>query len=505
MKAPQRVVWTQGMLMAPQHLQQLDRYHEMLVSARVGAIVPFDWGVLTVEIDQRALSAGQMRLQKFAGVLPDGLPLAFDDNHPEAPPARPIEGHFGPMARVLEVYLGVPNEREGVANYSNGSSPTQGTRFFVTNRATFDATIGASETAVSFAQRNVTLLFGDEPRENFDAIKVAEIVRDSAGTLVLREGFVPPCRRISASPFIVSGLRKILSSMAAKQRTLAETRRQRDAATVEFGPGDVTRFLLLNSINTFLPVIAYLVDAADTSPEDVYLLCSQFAGQLSSFAVDADPTTLPKFVYGDLGATFEALFARIMALLGMTVKQAFIVVPLESRDDGLHFGRLEDDRLLKTNTYILTVKSEVPEPQVADQLPKLSKIASWTDVGEIVHAATPGVSLAVTYRPPAEIPVKAGLVYFQLNTSDRYWRNIAAERTLAIYLPPPFDPSHIKLELLAVPPPEDGRCSAEAAPPWFNDRAVSIGVSFLALEVVVTTLRNASIDAPAPVRSRKDG
>jgi type VI secretion system protein ImpJ len=45
-------------------------------------------------------------------------------------------------------------------------------------------------------------------------------------------------------------------------------------------------------------------------------------------------------------------------------------------------------------------------------------------------------------------------VYFQLNTNDRFWRNVSGERTLAIYLPPPFDPSHIKLELLAVPPPE---------------------------------------------------
>jgi type VI secretion system protein ImpJ len=143
-----------------------------------------------------------------------------------------------------------------------------------------------------------------------------------------------------------------------------------------------------------------------------------------------------------------------MALLGMTVKQAYISVPLESREDGLHFGRLEDERLAKTTTYILTVKSELPENQVADQLPKLSKIASWTDVGEIVHAATPGVPLQVTYRPPAEIPVRAGLVYFQLATNDRFWRNVAGERTVAIYLPPPFDPAHIKLELLAVPPPE---------------------------------------------------
>jgi type VI secretion system protein ImpJ len=53
--------------------------------------------------------------------------------------------------------------------------------------------------------------------------------------------------------------------------------------------------------------------------------------------------------------------------------------------------------------------------------------------------------------------VRPGTVYFTLATGDRYWQGIQAERTLAIYLPPPFDPSRTKLELLALPAAGAGR------------------------------------------------
>ena len=34
MKIPQRVVWSEGMFMNPQHLQQADLYHESLLLGR---------------------------------------------------------------------------------------------------------------------------------------------------------------------------------------------------------------------------------------------------------------------------------------------------------------------------------------------------------------------------------------------------------------------------------------------------------------------------------------
>ena len=73
--------------MSPQHLQALDRFHEVLVAARVGAITPYDWGVVAIDFDVAALGTGQVRLQRFAGVMPDGGLFDFPG---ECPPPAPI-------------------------------------------------------------------------------------------------------------------------------------------------------------------------------------------------------------------------------------------------------------------------------------------------------------------------------------------------------------------------------------------------------------------------------
>lgn len=119
MKIPQRVVWSEGMFMNPQHLQQADLYHENLLAARLGAMTPYDWGVVEMEVDEKALSAGQFQLLRFFGILPDGLPVRFERGQPEEPQGRPIEEHFGAAKKSLEVYLGVARERDGVASYGN--------------------------------------------------------------------------------------------------------------------------------------------------------------------------------------------------------------------------------------------------------------------------------------------------------------------------------------------------------------------------------------------------
>jgi type VI secretion system protein ImpJ len=452
MTSPQKLVWSEGMLMSPQHLQQLDRYHEELLAQRLRGVLVDDWGVLRLDLDRRGLETGQVRVQEFAGVLPDGLPLAFDQGDAELPAARPVEAHFGPTKPVLDVYLGVPREREGAPNYAEPGKAGR-VRYVSVKRSVWDATTGVGEAQLSFAQRHVVLLFGDEPREDFEAVKIAEIVRDRAGALAVNEAYVPPCLRVSASSFLMGGVQRLLALAATQQRTLSEARRQQADATVEFTAKDVTRFLLLNAVNSFIPVLAHYAQPGDLPPRGLYLSLCQFAGALSTFVSEAAPASLPPYAFTDLRSTFEPLFARVSALLGATVRETFVRVPLEPRQDGMHLGQLGDDRLLRATTFVLMVSSsKLAEAQIVELLPKLSKVASFTDIANIVQAAAPGVPVAVTHRLPSEIPVRAGFVYFTLNASDPYWRNVVSERNLAVYLPPPFLPGETQLQLLAVSP-----------------------------------------------------
>lgn len=449
MKAPLRVVWSEGLLMSPQHLQQLDVYHERLVGARLDGLEPLNWGVVNVEIDRRALESGQVRVQELTVVLPDGLVVDCGAGDPELPPSRPVEGHFPHTQQVLEVYIGVPRERDGVANYAD--RPGGRSRFIISNRNVADLTGDGHSLEVSFAQRNLQILFGTEPKDDFETLKIAEVTRDASGSLALNDPYVPPILRIEASPFILAGMRRLLRLMSTRRRSLAEAARERGDATVEYNAGDVTRFLLLNAINSYLPVMNHLVDMPEVPPRVAYMWLITLGGQLATFSADFDPADLPKFNYNDLRSTFEPLFARITELLQATVKEHYVSMMLDGREDGMHLGQLTDDRMIGCGKYFIGVRSSMQEQQAATTLPRLSKMASWGDINSILAAATPGAPVEVTYRPPPEIPIKAGVVYFAISTDNNYWRNVVNDRQVAVYLPRPFEPGQTKIELLGIP------------------------------------------------------
>ena len=132
------------------------------------------------------------------------------------------------------------------------------------------------------------------------------------------------------------------------------------------------------------------------------------------------------------------------------LRELCVRVPIEIHE-GIHVGTLNDERILKCQQFVLGAVSSLPEEQVARDLASRTKIASWTQLPFLMRAATRGVPLQVTHRPPAEIPVRPGVVYFLMDTSIDHWRHVLAERKVAIYAPPPFDPSQVKVELYGIP------------------------------------------------------
>jgi type VI secretion system protein ImpJ len=448
---PQRVLWSEGMLMSPHHLQQQDLYHEHLLFARTEALSPYGFGALAVEIDPSALARGELRLAAFSGVLPDGMPVAFELGDADAPAARPIGEHYpAGQTQPLEIFLAMPHEREGIPSFADPGSGVAA-RFTAGSRKVADLYEGGNQAEVTFGRRNLTLLFGDEPRDDFAALKIAEITRDGSGALVVVQSFVPPCLRISAAPFIMDGVRRVLGLLLGKQRDLSDRRRQRDASTLEFDAPDVTLFLQLSALNSLIPIVKHLAETGDVPPYQLYLMLAQAAGNLTTFSSSFEPVALPAFRFTDLRATFEPLFLALTQLVQQTVKEAHIKVPLQIKN-GVHFGMLEGEGLSRCRQFVLSVRvPNVPEEQVAERLPSRSKIASWNELETVIRGAKPGVPLRVTHRPPAQIPVRAGVVYFVLDTSNAYWQQIGRERRVGIYLPPPFDPAAANVELLAIP------------------------------------------------------
>jgi type VI secretion system protein ImpJ len=448
MKPPSRVIWSEGLLMTPQHMQQLDRFHEERLNARLTGLGHESWGVLASELDMSALDSGMVAIQSFKGILPDGTPVAFDSAGREAPASRPAEEHLAAHQAVLEVYLGLARMHEA----RNNVGATKGglTRYYPVADLQHDRYGEAQPEEVDVACVNLRILFGDEPREDYTVIKVAEIRRAADGRLALADDYIAPCLRTSASPVLSRLLDGLLTSMSARRTALLQTVRQRDDSSVEFNAADVTQYLLLATINSYLPVLRHAIVAGDLSAKSVYLLLCELAGQLSTFSTQFDPNDVPKFVYEDLRSTYGTIFNALEGLLKATLATRYVAVQLASRGDAMHVGEIEDDRFLRCSQFVLGVESSVAENQVSSVLPKVAKLASVSDINSLLAAATSGVELRATMKAPPQIPTKAGMTYFIVATDSPYWKNILVERRLAIYLPSPFTPSETQVRVFGI-------------------------------------------------------
>jgi type VI secretion system protein ImpJ len=446
---PRKLVWTEGLFVTQHHFQQFDRYHEWLTTQRIRSAVPYDWGVLEVEVDDRALAAEQFKLNRLLVVLPDGSPIEHGDASGDAVPPRAFGSAFPAQVKKLDVYVALTHESENMPNVDLDGKSGGSLRYMREQGSVVDVNSGVGEHNVQYARPNLTLLFGDEKKEAFDAIRIAQITRSATGTPVLRESFIPPILRVAASPYLVGRFRKLLATMTGKQRTLADSRRQRTAAAVEFQASDSAKFWLLNALNLSIPAISHVVDHGADHPELAYLHLAQLIGQLCTFAVEGDPTTIPKFNYLELGDVFDPMFDRALKLLEAVLAERYVEIPLTKREDGMFLGQIADSNLLRYS-FFLAATGTVPEGQLRDRMPKLTKIASWSQIGAILNSAVNGLKMELEYTPPGALPIKPGVIFFKVVRTPEYWNDIAGTGTIAIYQP--IDPQGVTLHLYAVDP-----------------------------------------------------
>ena len=67
-----KIVWQEGMLLRPQHLQHNDRYYDNQMKARTQLLGSYNWGFLALELDRQFLNMGKLVISQASGVLPDG-------------------------------------------------------------------------------------------------------------------------------------------------------------------------------------------------------------------------------------------------------------------------------------------------------------------------------------------------------------------------------------------------------------------------------------------------
>jgi len=450
-----RIVWNEGMLLTPHHFQQADNYTEDLINARVCSLLSHEWGILDLQLNRDAVANGSVQLLSCRGVMPDGLIVNIPQTSPE-PDARPVGDHFSPTADRLDLYLAVPASRVGAANFQTDGSPgSQAVRFLQEPGVAIDETSGENEQQVAFARPNLRLLFADELREGYSAIKIAELLRTTTGQLKLSEEYVPPALHLGASAWLENLLRQLIEYLVAKSRTLGDRRHQSGAGQAVFSTDDGMVLWVLPTVNAAIPVLTHLFRQRIVHPERLYTEMVRLAGALMTLVFDRHAKDLPRYEHLDLFNTFRQLDFELRYLLEKVDPQRYVPIPLIQERQALYVARVNDDQLLREAEFFLAVGAQVPENKLIERVPFAIKIAHRDGIDVVINNALSGVHITHV-TPPGQIPTRAGLHYFRLDRNDldvalkRFWDFIVATKTISVWVADEFPEA--KLEMYAIKP-----------------------------------------------------
>ncbi len=459
MSTAARVLWLDGLPLAPQHFQESDRLRHEAMETRLRATHGAAWGVRRLALDPRALREGVIRVEQLEAVFADGTAVSIAPGSDLVVEDRPVSGLCANRSEVV-VHVAIARDRRGRADVG-----IEGARMRVIERSSIDTHTDppAEAIRIELGVPVLRILFGHEAHDDVETIPLVIVRRNEHGETQSNGAIVGPLLAIGGSDALLARLTRLVERLGARRAALLAMRHERDTESIEVDPSDLTRFMLSSAIATHHPVLRHQLRRADASPAATFEQLLALAGALSILAVDA-AMDLPDFDPLDPDRAFSAVFDRIDTLLAVTDRERARTIPLEPRSDGLHFARL-DDEAARAERFYLSVRSVLATREVEGSLTGLAKVASYGEIAGVLETATPGAPLRVVHRPPPEIPMRAGETCFELPMSDRHFRAAIAERGIAVYLPArSFDPAHTRLTLVALARHGTDRTTDRSAP-----------------------------------------
>lgn len=448
MDSQHKVLWSEGLFLTPQHLQQTDRYHEAMFVSGLRALCGNAYGLTELRIDEEALNGGDFILQSAVGVMPDGL--AFEiPGHDARPQSRAIAAAFPSTQEKLSVYLACPLSRANALEANaEGMSEGRLLRYRTKTIKVKDESSGANERDLSISVSNLRVAFEGEGLEDSTTIKLCELTRTATGGFAIAPSFVAPVLYLSASNWLFGMLRRIIEVLSTKSSDLAASRRQRGTGLVEFSMSEAANFWLLHTCNGYIPGLMHLYNQPRVHPEQLYMVMARLAGELTTFSAEGSPRDLPQYSHDNLYLTFSGLEARLRGLLEVTIASRCVNIPLEKTRESLYSGKFLDERLITASKLYLAVQSGVAPEKLINEAPAKAKISSRDRVDKLIAMAMRGLLMKHMPAPPPEIPVQPGRQYFAVEKVGEHWEAIAQSRTISMYFPPEF--VDLKLEFMAV-------------------------------------------------------
>lgn len=447
MKLLSRVVWAEGMYLAPQHFQAQNRYFEESFHFATASLWRDAYGVAACQLDADALRNGTVSLLHARGMFQDGLPFDIPECDPRPEPHNIVE-QFLPATDSLTVALAIPRWLEGQRNCNLDALPAGNARYLSTTEMVHDENTGLEPKPVQMGRKNIRLVVLPAKEDDLLTLPIARVMRDQSGHFIYDPTFVPPCLRVSASERLASMLQKLVEILEEKSAVVTQEQQSGEKFQTGMSARQVAQFWFLHAINSSLTPLRHILMAKHRHPEEMFREMSRLAGALCTFSLDSNPRSLPPYEHYDPGPVFTTLEEHILRHLEIIVPSQAIVIPLKAAARYFYEGEVRDQRCLGPSRWMLGIRSAVGEADLIAKTLQLVKVCSAQFVPELVKRALPGLALSHRQVPPAAIAAKVDSQYFVINRGGPCWEHIMKTRNVGVYVPGELPSPEVELIVL---------------------------------------------------------
>lgn len=437
-----KVLWSEGLFLQPQHFQQQERHIEYLLESRVRSLLAYGYGLTDLHIDQEMLKYGKFAISAARGVMPDGTPVDIPN---EADLPEPIDIPVDCKESV--VVLTLPFRRPGMPDMSYEASRATPLRYHGADSKARNALVehdGAADLKVGRLDFRLQLLSGVTPA--YGAIGLTRIIeRRADGRVVIDDEYIPPILDCRASAALYNYLREIGGLLRHRAQVLSSRISQPGSK----GVSDFADFLLLQVCNRSGPLINHFSHSASLHPELLYRHLLELAGELSTFGrKDRCAVEFSAYQHDNLCSTFKPLVSEIRQTLTAVLEQTAVAIPLTDRGSGVYMGEIHDERLIREATFILAAYADLPSEQLRSSFPMKIKVGPVEKIRDLVMSHLPGIAVQPLPVAPRQIPYHAGFVYFELDKNSGQWESLQLSCVIAMHLAGEFP--GIRMEMWAI-------------------------------------------------------
>lgn len=350
---PNPIEWHDGMLLSPQHFDDLTLRLEGLLEHAATLAAPFNWGISTLEIDEAGLLDGFFTVKELEAILPDGFPVWHDES--DGSTLQLQLDTLDPPFRigVFTVYAAIPAHRDGAGRlwrFEPVESKEQG-----------QSDADSPETApIPRLRPRMQIIASHTPLSlRYSGIPLAKLHYRN-GAFAAIETFAPPTQKLRLDSPITRRCVELLRRM--REVAIVLQQQWRSLSALERENQDLARRTAVQQLVAMLPYAEAILEVGEVHPFQIFLTFCMLAGHVASISSDPIPPNFAPYSHLDMEGSFSHICGFIEKVLAENTSGDYIGVPFQSSEDGFY---LLFEPSWKGRKLILAMQAgDTPEAQV---------------------------------------------------------------------------------------------------------------------------------------------